>query len=116
MSLTELIGLVVGDITNWMNSTSGAFNYTGLVENMKVKAGSFYGRETGSRFQANDSIDNVFQLATLFLGIGLLPMSRELRIISCRTRHLEFRRLSRRRVWADDTYDSSPMLMAVDRL
>jgi len=46
-SLTELTGLVVGDITNWMNATSGEFNYTGLVENMKMKAGSFYGR--GSR-------------------------------------------------------------------
>lgn len=33
----------VGDITNWMNSTSGEFNHTGLVENMKMKAGSFYG-------------------------------------------------------------------------
>jgi beta-glucosidase len=46
--IDKLIGLVAGDITNWMNSTSGAFNYTGLVENMKMKAGSFYGRETGS--------------------------------------------------------------------
>lgn len=33
----------LGDITNWMDSTSGAFNESGLVENMKEKAGSFYG-------------------------------------------------------------------------
>lgn len=26
-----------------MNATTGAFNYTGLVENMKTKAGGFYG-------------------------------------------------------------------------
>jgi beta-glucosidase len=32
-----------GDVTNWMNQTSGAFNYTGLVANMEMKAGSFYG-------------------------------------------------------------------------
>jgi hypothetical protein len=32
-----------GDVTNWMNQTSGAFNYTGLVTNMQMKAGSFYG-------------------------------------------------------------------------
>jgi hypothetical protein len=34
---------LIGDITNWMNSTSGEFNYTGLVANMEMKAGSFYG-------------------------------------------------------------------------
>jgi hypothetical protein len=33
----------LGDVTNWMNQTSGTFNYTGLVENMEMKAGSFYG-------------------------------------------------------------------------
>jgi beta-glucosidase len=33
----------LGDITNWMNASTGDFNYTGLVENMKVKAGMFYG-------------------------------------------------------------------------
>ncbi|KAL3465876.1 glycoside hydrolase superfamily [Aspergillus heterothallicus] len=38
----KMAQLMQGDITNWMNSTSGAFNYTGLVENMKVKAGMFY--------------------------------------------------------------------------
>ncbi|PKX96955.1 putative beta-glucosidase [Aspergillus novofumigatus IBT 16806] len=38
----KMAQLMQGDITNWMNSTSGAFNYTGLVENMKMKAGSFY--------------------------------------------------------------------------
>lgn len=35
-----------GDLANWLNTTSGAFNYTGLVENMESRAGSFYG--TGS--------------------------------------------------------------------
>ncbi|KAL2803357.1 glycoside hydrolase superfamily [Aspergillus granulosus] len=38
----KMAQLIQGDITNWMNSTSGEFNYTGLVENMKVKAGMFY--------------------------------------------------------------------------
>ncbi|KAL4890124.1 glycoside hydrolase superfamily [Aspergillus ambiguus] len=38
----KMAQLMQGDITNWMNSTSGAFNYTGLVQNMKMKAGSFY--------------------------------------------------------------------------
>lgn len=33
----------VGDVTNWMNQTSGESNYTGLVANMEMKAGSFYG-------------------------------------------------------------------------
>lgn len=32
-----------GDITNWMNQTSGAFNLSGLVANMEEKAGMFYG-------------------------------------------------------------------------
>lgn len=32
----------IGDIGNWMDSTTGAFNYTGLVENMEMKAGAFY--------------------------------------------------------------------------
>lgn len=31
-----------GDIDNWLNITSGAFNYSGLVENMEQKAGMFY--------------------------------------------------------------------------
>jgi beta-glucosidase len=31
-----------GDISNWMNTSNDAFNYTGLVENMQWKAGSFY--------------------------------------------------------------------------
>lgn len=26
-----------------MNTTSGTFNYSGLVENMEMKAGMFYG-------------------------------------------------------------------------
>ncbi|OQE21531.1 hypothetical protein PENFLA_c014G06500 [Penicillium flavigenum] len=34
--------LIQGDVTNWMNQTSGEFNYTGLVTNMELKAGSFY--------------------------------------------------------------------------
>lgn len=33
-----------GDITNWMNQTTGAFNSSGLVANMEEKAGSFYGK------------------------------------------------------------------------
>lgn len=33
----------LGDLGNWMNQTSGAFNYSGLVANMEMKAGSFYG-------------------------------------------------------------------------
>lgn len=32
----------IGDVGNWMDSTTGAFNYTGLVENMEMKAGAFY--------------------------------------------------------------------------
>lgn len=35
-----------GDITNWMNQTTGAFNSSGLVANMEEKAGSFYGKWT----------------------------------------------------------------------
>ncbi|KAF3396295.1 Periplasmic beta-glucosidase [Penicillium rolfsii] len=38
----KMAQLMQGDITNWMNQTSGAFNYTGLVANMEMKAGSFY--------------------------------------------------------------------------
>ncbi|CAI7612033.1 hypothetical protein N7533_010151 [Penicillium manginii] len=38
----KMAQLMQGDITNWMNQTSGAFNYTGLVTNMEMKAGSFY--------------------------------------------------------------------------
>ncbi|KAF7716472.1 Beta-glucosidase [Penicillium ucsense] len=38
----KMAQLMQGDITNWMNQTSGAFNYTGLVTNMQMKAGSFY--------------------------------------------------------------------------
>ncbi|KAL2833122.1 glycoside hydrolase superfamily [Aspergillus pseudoustus] len=38
----KMAQLIQGDIGNWMNSTTGEFNYTGLVENMKVKAGMFY--------------------------------------------------------------------------
>ncbi|EAW12608.1 putative beta-glucosidase [Aspergillus clavatus NRRL 1] len=38
----KMAQLMQGDITNWMNSTTGEFNQTGLVESMKMKAGSFY--------------------------------------------------------------------------
>lgn len=34
--------LMQGDISNWLNTTSGAFNYTGLVLNFEQKAGMFY--------------------------------------------------------------------------
>lgn len=34
----------VGDIGNWMDPNTGAFNQSGLVDNMKTKAGSFYGK------------------------------------------------------------------------
>lgn len=37
-----------GDITNWMNQTSGEFNYTGLVANMELKAGMFYGMNSST--------------------------------------------------------------------
>ncbi len=32
----------VGDIRNWLNDTTGVFNSSGLVDNMKTKAGCFY--------------------------------------------------------------------------
>lgn len=35
--------LIQGDVSNWLNTTTGAFNRSGLVDNMKTKAGSFYG-------------------------------------------------------------------------
>ncbi|RAH56766.1 beta-glucosidase [Aspergillus piperis CBS 112811] len=38
----KMAQLMQGDIGNWMDSTTGAFNYTGLVENMEMKAGAFY--------------------------------------------------------------------------
>ncbi|KAL1987240.1 hypothetical protein VTN96DRAFT_4572 [Rasamsonia emersonii] len=38
----KMAQLMQGDITNWMNATTGAFNYSGLVENMQTKAGMFY--------------------------------------------------------------------------
>lgn len=40
----KMAQLIQGDITNWMDGTTGDFNYTGLVENMETKAGMFYGR------------------------------------------------------------------------
>lgn len=30
----------------WMNETTGAFNYTGLVENMAQRSGMFYGMKS----------------------------------------------------------------------
>ncbi|KKK22759.1 putative beta-glucosidase [Aspergillus rambellii] len=38
----KMAQLIQGDVTNWMNADTGDFNYTGLVENMKMKAGMFY--------------------------------------------------------------------------
>ncbi|KAJ5958708.1 Glycoside hydrolase superfamily [Penicillium vulpinum] len=34
--------LIQGDLTNWMNQDTGAFNYTGLVNSMQMKSGMFY--------------------------------------------------------------------------
>ncbi|KAF2203558.1 glycoside hydrolase [Delitschia confertaspora ATCC 74209] len=34
--------LLQGDISNWINTTTNEFNYTGLVANMDQKAGQFY--------------------------------------------------------------------------
>ena len=34
--------LIQGDISNWINMTTDAFNETGLVWNMATRAGSFY--------------------------------------------------------------------------
>lgn len=34
--------LMQGDISNWLNTTTGAFNRSGLVENFAQKAGMFY--------------------------------------------------------------------------
>lgn len=34
--------LMQGDVSNWLNTTSGAFNYSGLVQNFEQKAGMFY--------------------------------------------------------------------------
>ncbi|KAL9115369.1 MAG: hypothetical protein Q9227_000690 [Pyrenula ochraceoflavens] len=43
MNLQEKIGqLMQGDVSNWLDTTNGTFNYTGLVANMQYKAGSFY--------------------------------------------------------------------------
>uniref|UniRef100_A0A093VG87 beta-glucosidase n=1 Tax=Talaromyces marneffei PM1 TaxID=1077442 RepID=A0A093VG87_TALMA len=38
----KMAQLMQGDITNWINQTTGAFNSSGLVANMEEKAGSFY--------------------------------------------------------------------------
>ena len=34
--------LMQGDISNWINTTTNAFNYSGLVDNFNTKAGQFY--------------------------------------------------------------------------
>ncbi|CRG88670.1 hypothetical protein PISL3812_05704 [Talaromyces islandicus] len=34
--------LIQGDVSNWLNTTTGAFNRSGLVDNMNSKAGVFY--------------------------------------------------------------------------
>jgi len=38
----KMAQLMQGDISNWINTTSGAFNQSGLVANMEMKAGQFY--------------------------------------------------------------------------
>ncbi|KAL1306299.1 hypothetical protein AAFC00_004383 [Neodothiora populina] len=43
MTLEEKVAqLMQGDLGNWLNTTTGAFNRTGLVDNMQTKAGMFY--------------------------------------------------------------------------
>jgi beta-glucosidase len=34
--------LTQGDISNWLNTISGTFNHSGLVQNFEQKAGQFY--------------------------------------------------------------------------
>ncbi|KAL2837576.1 glycoside hydrolase superfamily [Aspergillus pseudoustus] len=34
--------LIQGDVTNWMDPDTGAFNETGLIHNMNLRAGAFY--------------------------------------------------------------------------
>lgn len=38
----KMAQLVQGDISNWINTTTNVFNYSGLVANMEMKAGMFY--------------------------------------------------------------------------
>ncbi|KAF2149386.1 glycoside hydrolase family 3 protein [Myriangium duriaei CBS 260.36] len=38
----KMAQLMQGDISNWINTTTGTFNESGLVANMQTKAGSFY--------------------------------------------------------------------------
>jgi len=38
----KMAQLMQGDISNWINTTSGVFNMSGLVANMEMKAGQFY--------------------------------------------------------------------------
>ncbi|KAF1995034.1 glycoside hydrolase family 3 protein [Amniculicola lignicola CBS 123094] len=43
MSIEEKTAqLIQGDISNWINTTTNAFNYTGLEWNMATRAGQFY--------------------------------------------------------------------------
>lgn len=38
----KMAQLMQGDISNWLNTTDGSFNQSGLVANMQTKAGMFY--------------------------------------------------------------------------
>ncbi|PWW77847.1 Glycoside Hydrolase Family 3 protein [Tuber magnatum] len=43
MTLGEKVGQVMqGDISNWLNTTDGSFNRSGLVDSMSYKTGQFY--------------------------------------------------------------------------
>lgn len=43
MTMEDKLGQVMqGDVSNWMNQETYAFNYTGLLANMEYKRGSFY--------------------------------------------------------------------------
>ncbi|KAL4925407.1 putative beta-glucosidase [Aspergillus undulatus] len=43
MTIEDKMGqLIQGDITNWADADTGEFNFTGLEENMREKAGMFY--------------------------------------------------------------------------
>jgi beta-glucosidase len=43
MTLEDKVAqLMQGDISNWINTTTNAFNLSGLITNMATKAGQFY--------------------------------------------------------------------------
>ncbi|PGH12228.1 hypothetical protein AJ79_04408 [Helicocarpus griseus UAMH5409] len=52
----KMAQLMQGDLANWLNTTSGTFNYSGLVDNMKYKAGSFY---VGHPISWDDLTENI---------------------------------------------------------